>query len=56
LSGALCSLRKGWEEEQGDIEGFFEALHAGMGTGIGKAKCGDVGPCRGDWNVCDGGV
>ncbi len=42
LSGALGSLRKGGEEEQGYSEGLLEALHAGMGTGIGKNKCGDV--------------
>jgi hypothetical protein len=42
LSGALGSLRKGGEEEQGYSEGLLEALHAGMGTEIGKTKCGDV--------------
>jgi hypothetical protein len=36
LSGALGSLRKGGVEEQGGSEGLLEALHADMGTGIGK--------------------
>ncbi len=36
LSGALGSLRKGGEEEQGGSEGLLEALHAGKkGAGIG---------------------
>jgi hypothetical protein len=38
LSGALGSLRKGGEEEQGGSEGLLEALHAGKGAGIGKNK------------------
>ncbi len=42
LSGALGSLRKGGVQEQGDSEGLLKALHAGMGTGIGKTKCGWV--------------
>ena len=36
LAGALGSLRKGGEEEQGGSEGMLEALHADMGKGIGK--------------------
>ncbi len=32
LLGALYSLRKGWEEEQGYSEGLLEALHAGRWT------------------------
>ncbi len=36
LSGALGSLCKGGEEEQGGSEGLLEALHAGKGTGKGK--------------------
>ncbi len=42
LSGALGSLRKGGQEEQGGSEGLLEALHAGKGAGIGKTKCGWV--------------
>jgi hypothetical protein len=38
LAGALGSLRKGGEEEQGGSEGLLEALHAGKGAGIGKKK------------------
>jgi hypothetical protein len=38
LSGALGSLRKGGEEEQGGSEGSLEALHAGKGAGIGGKK------------------
>jgi hypothetical protein len=43
-SGALSSLPKCGEEEQGDCESLLEALHAGMGTGIGIGKntCGWV--------------
>jgi hypothetical protein len=39
LSGALGSLRKGGVGEQGVGGGLLEALHADMGTGIGKNKC-----------------
>ena len=42
LSDALCSLRKGGVKEQGGSEGLLEALHADMGTGIGKKQCGWV--------------
>jgi hypothetical protein len=42
LSGGLGSLRKGGVEEQGGSEGLLEALHADMGTGIGKKQCGWV--------------
>ncbi len=60
LSGALGSLCKGGEEEQGGSEGLLEALHAGKGTEKGKKKCSEVkgrlrrvGSCRGlhcgDW-------
>jgi hypothetical protein len=42
LSGALGSLRKGRVKEQGRSEGLLEALHADMGTGICKTKCGWV--------------
>ncbi len=35
LSGALGSLRKGGQEEQGGSEGLLEALHADEGAGIG---------------------
>jgi hypothetical protein len=38
LSGALGSLRKGGVKEQGRSEGLLEALHADMGTGIGKTN------------------
>ena len=37
-SGALGSLRKGGEKEQGSNEGLLEALHDRMGTGVGKNK------------------
>jgi hypothetical protein len=40
LSGALGPLRKGGVKEQGGSEGLLVALHADMGTGIGKTKCG----------------
>jgi hypothetical protein len=33
LSGALGSLRRCGEEEQGGSEGLLEALHAGKGWG-----------------------
>ena len=36
LSGALGSLRRWGEEEQGDSEGLLEVLHAGKGTGTGN--------------------
>jgi hypothetical protein len=42
VSGAFGSLLKGGKEEQGYSEGLLEALHADMGTGMGKKKCGDV--------------
>ncbi len=42
LAGALGSLRKGGEEEQGGSEGLLEAPHAGTGAGTGKTKCGWV--------------
>ena len=42
LAGALGSLRKGGEEEQGGSEGLLEASHAGKGAGTGKNKCGWV--------------
>jgi hypothetical protein len=38
LSGALGSLRRSGVKAQGDSEGLLEALHAGMGTGIGKKQ------------------
>jgi hypothetical protein len=38
LLGALGSLRRWGEEEQGDSEGLLEALHAGKGMGTGKKK------------------
>ena len=38
LSGALGSLRRCGEEEQGGSEGLLEALHAGKGTGMGLKK------------------
>ncbi len=41
LSGALCSLYEGGEEEQGS-EGLLEASHAGKGAGKGKQNCGWV--------------
>jgi hypothetical protein len=45
LAGALGSLRKGGEEEQGGSEGLLEALHAEKGAGIGKTNA--VGLRRG---------
>ena len=42
MSGALGSLRKGGEEEQGYSEGLLEALHAGMVTGRSKKKSDSV--------------
>jgi hypothetical protein len=42
LSGASGSLHKDGVKEQGGREGFLEALHADMRTGIGKTKCGWV--------------
>ncbi len=42
LAGALGSLHKGGEEEQGGSEGLLEALHAGKGARRGKNKCGWV--------------
>ncbi len=36
LAGALGSLRKGEKKKQGYSEGLLEALHAGMGTRMGK--------------------
>ena len=42
MSGALGSLSKGGEGDQGYSKGLLEALHAGMGTGRDKTKCGSV--------------
>jgi hypothetical protein len=42
LTGALGSLGKGGEEEQGGSEGLLEALHAGKGAGAGKKNAGEA--------------
>ncbi len=43
LSGALGSLHKGGEKEQGGSEGLLEALHAGKGAMIGKQNAVGLG-------------
>jgi hypothetical protein len=51
LSGALGSLRKGEEEEQGGSEGLLEALHAGIGARIGKKNAVGLGEAKAGWSL-----